>query len=116
VRIIEEQEAANRQAYRTSTAGAADAADGRSFADLMPGHDVILDVAFLADDLEARCDALRRGKATADQRVCDYEPVKILGTRRGTTSQVFGLAYVGHVLGHVQPRSPAAGTLVLAGG
>lgn len=116
VRIIEEQEAANRQAYRTITARAADAADGRSLADLMPGHDVILDVSVVADDLEAHCDALRRGKAIADQQECHYEPVKILGTQRGTKSQVLGLAYVGLVLGEVQDRQPSSGTLVLLGG
>lgn len=115
VRMIEEQEAANRQAYRTNTAGAADAADGRSLADLMPGHDVILDVTLVADDLEAHCDALRKGKATADQQECHYEPVKILGTHQGTKSQVLGLAYVGLVLGEVQGRQPSSGTLVLLG-
>jgi predicted RecB family nuclease len=116
VRIIEEQEAANRQAYRVSMAGAADTSGVRRLSDLMAGHDVILDVALVADDLEARCDALRRGKGAAGQQECSYEPVKVLGTRRVTKSQVLGLAYLGHVLGHVQPRPPAAGTLVRAGG
>ena len=116
VRIIEEQEAVNRQAYRTSTAGTADAADGRSLADMMPGQDLILDVAVVAGDLHARCDALRRGKATADQQDCHYEPVKILGTHRHTKSDVLGLAYVGHVLGEVQGRQPSSGTLGLLDG
>jgi hypothetical protein len=98
VRIIEEQEAANRQAYRASMAGAAGTGGARSLSDLMAGHDVILDVAVVADDLEARCDALRRAKGTAGQQECGYEPVKVLGTRRVTKSQVLGLAYFGLVL------------------
>jgi hypothetical protein len=107
VRIIEEQEAANRRAYRASLAGAANAIDARGPANLMAGHHVILDAVVVADDLEARCDALKRGKATADQKGYDYEPVKVLGTGRVTKSQILSLAYVGHVLGHVQPRPNA---------
>src|SRR5690349_14506705 len=70
VRIVEEQEAANRQAYRASMAGAADATGAHRLSDLMAGHDVILDVAVVADDLEARCDALTRGKGAAGQQEC----------------------------------------------
>ena len=88
---------------------------GASLADFIPAHDVILDVAVVADDLEARCDALTRGKAPAHQQECYYEPVRILGTHRETRSQVLGLAYVGLVLGEVQGRQPASGTLVRLG-
>jgi predicted RecB family nuclease len=116
VRIIGEQEAANRQAYRASMAGAAEATGARSLTDLTAGHDLIFDAAVVADDLEACSDALRRAKATAGQQGCGYEPVKVLGTHRVTNSQILGLAFVGHVLSHVQPRPPAAGTLVLTGG
>jgi predicted RecB family nuclease len=114
--MIEEQEAANRRVYRARLAETANAIDACGRADLMAGHSVILDPLVVADEMEACCDALKRGKATGDQKGYDYEPVKVIGTRRVTMSQIFGLAYVGHVLGHVQPRFPAVGTLVLAGG
>src|SRR3990172_4126114 len=116
VRIIEEQEAANRQAYQVVMAGAADDTGARGPADLEAGHDVILDAVVVANGLEARCDALKRGKTSADEGGCGYEPVKVLGTRRVTKSQVLGLAYLGHVLGQVQPRPPATGTLIRVGG
>src|SRR5262249_5085406 len=74
------------------------------------------DAAVVADDLEARCDALRSGKATARQQGGGYEPVKGLGARRVTRSQLLRLAYLGHVLSYVQPRPPAARKLVVDGG
>jgi predicted RecB family nuclease len=116
VRKIEEQEAVNRQAYGAGMAGATDATSTRGLADLDAGHDVILDAAVVADGLEARCDALKRCKRTAGEQGYSYEPVKVLGTRRVTKSQVLGLAYLGHVLSQVQPRPPIAGTLIRVGG
>jgi predicted RecB family nuclease len=116
VRIVEEQEAANRQAYWASLAEATNENDARGLADLTAGHDVILDAAVVADDLEARYDALKKSKTTSGQYGCGYEPVKVLGTLGVTRSQLIGLAYLGHVLGHVQMRPPATGTVVLAGG
>jgi predicted RecB family nuclease len=116
VRIIEEQEAANRQAYRARMAGAADATGVRSLSDLRAGHDVILDVAVVADDLEARCNALRKVRTTSAIGGFGYEPVKVVGTERADKAQVVALAFLGHVVGLVQRQLPAAATLVLAGG
>ena len=115
-RIIEEQEAENRQAYRAGMVEAAGATGARHPADLEAGHDVILDAVVVADGLEARCDALTTSKGTVGKRGCSYEPVKVLGTRQVTKSQIVGLAYLGHVLGQVQPRPSATGTLIRLGG
>lgn len=81
VRMIEEQEAANRQAYRTRTEKAIGYVNGRNLVDLIPDHDVILDVAIEAGGLEARCDAVTRSKSTDGKQNYHYEPVKIIGTQ-----------------------------------
>jgi predicted RecB family nuclease len=73
---------------------------------------VILNAAVVVDGLEARCDALTRCKGPAGEQGCGYEPVKVLGTRGVTKSQVLGLAFLGHVLGQVQSRPPITGTLL----
>ncbi|MEX1095476.1 MAG: IS66 family transposase [Planctomycetales bacterium] len=115
-RIIEEQEAANRQKFQASQAEAVVATDDNGLVDLMAAHRVILDALVVADDLEARCDALKRRKVTTDRQENGYEPVKVLGTHCATKPQILGLAYLGHVLGHVLPRPPATGMVMLAGG
>ena len=44
-----------------------------------------------------------------------YEPVKVIGTCRASRTDAIGLAYQGLVLGEVQGRLPASGTLVRLG-
>ena len=41
--------------------------------------------------------------------------MKVIGTCRASRTDVLGLAYQGFVLGEVQRRLPASGTLVLLG-
>jgi predicted RecB family nuclease len=114
-RIIDEQEAANREGYRARQAAEAGGVPAHGPDDLA-GQKILFDVPFAVDGLQARCDALRRVRADSASGGFAYEPVKVVGTGRVGRAQAVGLAYLGHVLGLVQRQLPAAGTLVLAGG
>jgi predicted RecB family nuclease len=114
--IIVQKEAEKRRAYQASMGEAARATSSCVTDDIEAGHDIILDALVVADGLEARYDVLKKSKAKAGNRGWSYEPVKVLGTRQITKAKVVGLAYLGHVLGQVQPRPPLTGTLIRPGG
>ena len=86
-RIIEEQEAANRQTYRAGMAGAADATGARGPADLDAGHDVILDAVVVADGLDAGAVLrIRKGSTPEPEHRTLYEllgvPLEVMRPRR----------------------------------
>jgi predicted RecB family nuclease len=111
-RLIEDQEAANRRAYRARLTG--EGVTPATFpVDLSGGHKTLLDAVLEADGLQARCDALTRVETPSG---FGYEPVKVLGTEGVGKGQALGLAFLGHVLGQVQGHLPARGTLVRLGG
>jgi predicted RecB family nuclease len=110
-RIIDEQEAAAREALRARLA-AEGAIVARGPEDLAGGPKVLLDAALTADGLDARCDALRKVRGDSSFGRFAYEPVKAVGTERIGKPQAVALAYLGHVLGLVQERLPDAGILV----
>ena len=115
VRMIDEQTAANRQAYRASLERAGELPPGGGAADLGTGSKVLADTELAADGLHARCDFLTKVNEASRLGRFSYEPVKVIGTCRASRTDATGLAYVGLVLGEVQGRLPASGTLVLLG-
>src|ERR1700678_1833650 len=114
VRMIDEQAAANGQAHRASSGLAADFPPG-GVADLNIGANVLADAELAANGLQARCDFLTKVDEPSRRGRHNYEPVTVLGTCRASRSDVIGLSYRGLVIGEVQGRQPAAGTLVRLG-
>jgi len=115
VRMTDERAAANRHAYRTSLDRAGELSLGGGDADLKSGRRVLADAELVANGLHARCDFLTRATDASRSGPAGYEPVKAVGTCRPSRADFLGLAYQGLVLGEVQGRAPASGTLVLLG-
>jgi predicted RecB family nuclease len=115
VRIIDEQAAANRQAHRASLEKAEELPPGGRAADLGTGSKALADMELAADGLHARCEFLTKVNEASRLGRFSYEPVKIIGTCRFSRTDATALAYVGLVLGEVQGRLPASGTLVRLG-
>ena len=115
LRMIDEQTAANRQAYRASLERAGELPPGGGAADLGTGSKMLADTALAADALHARCDFLTKVNEASRLGRFSYEPVKIIGACRVSRTDATALAYVGLVLGEVQGRLPASGTLVRLG-
>jgi predicted RecB family nuclease len=115
MRIIDEQTAANRQTHRASLERVGDLPSGGGAADLGTGSKMLADTELAADALHARCDFLTKVNAASRLGRFSYEPVKIIGACRASKTDTTGLAYAGLVLGEVQGRLPASGTLVRLG-
>ena len=114
VRMTEEQASTSRQSHRASLEEAGELSPGGA-ADLSTGPKVVANVELAADGLHARCDFLTKVSEKSRLGRYGYEPVKVIGTCRASRPDALGLAYQGFVLGEVQGRLPAAGTLVLLG-
>jgi len=112
VRMIDKQVAANRQAYRASLVKIGDLPRDGVVADINTGSAVAADTELATDGFYARCDFLTKVKKASRLGRYSYEPVKVIGTRRATRQDTLGLAYQGLVLGEVQGRLPASGTLI----
>jgi predicted RecB family nuclease len=115
VRITDEQAAASRQARRTILEEAGELPPGGGAVDLSTGPKVVADAELVIDGLHARCDFLTKVSEPSRLGRFSYEPVKVIGTCRASRPDALGLAYQGFVLGDVQRRLPATGTLVLLG-
>jgi len=115
VRIIDEQAAANRQAHRESLERAEELPPGGRAADLGTGSKALADIELAADGRHARCEFLTKVNEASRLGRFSYEPVKIIGTCRVSKTDATALAFVGLVLGEVQGRLPASGTLVRLG-
>src|SRR5262249_688887 len=113
VRMTDEQAAASRLARRARLEAAGELEPCRGATDLGTGPKVAADVELAADGLHAGCDFLRKVNESSRLGKFGYEPVKVIGTCRAATTDILGLAYESFVLGEVQRRLPAAGTLVL---
>ena len=74
---------------------------------------MLLEVPLRLHDLSADCDVLtkvhRSGSSLGSH---SYEPVSIVGTHQVTKEQKLALLFVGYVLGQMQNKLPAAGTIV----
>lgn len=114
VQIIDEQAAANRHAYRASL-GQVEELPYSGVSDLNPGLEVLADAELAADGVRVRCDFLMKVNEPSRLGRFGYEPVKVIGTCRATRADVIGLAYEGLVLGDIQGKLPASGTLVRLG-
>ncbi|HBI44060.1 MAG TPA: IS66 family transposase [Planctomycetales bacterium] len=113
--MIDEQTATNRQAHRASLEKAGELPPGGGAADLGTGSKVLADTELAADGLHACCEFLTKVNEASRLGRFRYEPVKIIGTCRASRTDATGLAYAGLVLGEVQGRLPASGTLVRLG-
>jgi predicted RecB family nuclease len=112
-RIIEEQEAANRQTHRARLAEGGEVVRSGGSAEMAAGRDIVADVDLTADGLHARCDFLAKVTERSRFGRFSYKPVKVIGACRASRPDALGLAYQGLVLGEVQGRQPSSGTLVL---
>ncbi len=115
---IEEQEAKNRNTYRSRLLEATSAVISCGPFDPSGDREIVVDVVLSTDGLEARCDAVQRARETSapGKSKNGYEPAMVVGTHRVAESQVIALAYLGYVLGQLQHHVPIAGTIVLADG
>ena len=113
--VIREQAEANRQAHCFRLAEAGEVVPFGGLAELAAGREVVADAELTADGLHARCDFLTKVNEPSRLGRFSYEPVKVIGTCRASRTDTLGLAYQGLVLGEVQGRLPASGTLVLLG-
>jgi len=111
MRIIDEQAVANRQAYRTSLGQAGGFPSGGGN-DLNTGPNVLADAELTTDGVQVRCDFLMKVNELSRLGMFCYEPVKVIGTCRAAKADFIGIAYEGLVLGEVQGKLPALGTLV----
>jgi predicted RecB family nuclease len=115
IQMTDNQALANRQARRASLEEAGKLSHGVGATDLRIGLNVLADAELEAVGLHARCDFLAKVNEQSRLGRFSYEPVKVVGTLRASRPDALGLAYQGFVLGEVQGRLPASGTLVLLG-
>ena len=83
---------------------------------LKGGYDYLFDASMKSGDLEARCDVLKKVRVMSELGRHSYEPTIIAGTYSVTREQKTTLAFAGYVLGQIQGRSPASGTILGRGG
>lgn len=114
--LIREQAEANRQARRSRLAQVGEVAPFGGLIDLAAGRDLLADAELATDVLRARCDFLAKVAVPSRLGRHSYEPVKVIGTCRASRTDALGLAYECLVLGEVQGRQPASGTLIRMGG
>jgi len=115
VRMTDEQAAASRQARRVILQEARELPPDGEATNLSNGSNVVVDAEIVIDGLHARCDFLTKVSEPSRLGRFGYEPMKAIGTCRASRTDALGLAYQGFVLGEVQGRLPAFGTLVLLG-
>jgi predicted RecB family nuclease len=113
--VVREQADANHQAHRLRLA-AGQVVPFAGQGDLAAGRPMLADAELVADGLQARCDFLNKTTEPSRLGRHGYEPVVVLGTCRASRADAVGLAYRGLVLGEMQGRLPASGTLVRLGG
>jgi predicted RecB family nuclease len=114
--LIREQAEANREARHSRLARVGEVVSFSGSADLAAGRDLLADAELATGVLRARCDFLAKVDVPSRLGRHSYEPVKVIGTCKASRTDVLGLAYQGLVLGDVQGRPPASGTLIRMGG
>ena len=116
VRLLEEQARRNRIKYLNRIEQEHPGVRAGNAADLSNGEDVLLDVPLRLHDLAADCDVLTKVHRGSSLGSHSYEPISIVGTHQVTKEQKLALLFVGYVLGQLQNKLPAAGTIVGADG
>lgn len=114
--VVVEQAESGRRAHRLRLAGEAGVAPFGGTGDLAAGREAFADAGLEAGGQQARCDFLARVDEPSGLGRFGYEPVKAIGTRRAAKHDAVGLAHAGLVLGEVQGRLPASGTLARPAG
>lgn len=79
-------------------------------------EDVLLKVPLRFHDLAADCDVLTKVHHGSSLSSHSYEPISIVGTHQVTKEQKLALLFVGYVIGQLQNKLPAVGTIVGADG
>ena len=113
--LIRGQVEANRQARCSRLAQDGEVVPFSGPTDLAAGRDLLADADLATDVRRARCDFLAKVGVPSRLGRHSYEPVKVIGTCRASRTDALGLAYQGLVLGDVQGRQPASGTLIRLG-
>jgi predicted RecB family nuclease len=111
--VVREQAKANCHAHCARLA--AEVVPFRGLDDLAAGRKVLGDADLATDGLQARCDFLTKVSESSRLGRFGYEAVKVIGTWRALRPDALGLAYQSLVLGEIQGRLPASGTLVRLG-
>lgn len=108
-------QAVERRARRTKTRHleSLGVAAGLDQPDLATGTPIIAGGHLREDGVEASCDLLTRTSRGPRSRPT-YEPVLVVGTHGVSPEHRDRLLFVGHVLGGLQGRSPAHGSVVTA--
>jgi predicted RecB family nuclease len=113
--VVRDQAEANRHAHRVRLAEVGEVVPFGGLDDLAAGKKVLGDVDLTTDGLQAQCDFLMKVSESSRLGRFSYEVVKVIGTCRALRSDTLGLAYQNLVLGEIQGRLPASGTLVRLG-
>ena len=77
---------------------------------------MLLDVPLKLQDLAADCDVLTKVHRSSSLGSHSYEPISIVGTHQVTKEQKLALLFIAYVLGKLQDKLPATGTIVGADG
>ena len=113
-RMLEERASANRASYLATLRRTNTSTCPYNDTTLSSGIEILTEANLEAANVEAYCDALRivgrRGVPVA------YEPTIVVGTYRPEKEQMLNLAFVGHVLEHLQGKPPATGCLIALDG
>ena len=110
--FIREQAEVNRQAHHVRLAKTREVVNVSGTADLTAGRDVLSDAELTTGVLQAHYDFLAKVYESSRMGRNTYEPVRVIGTCRASRSDALGFAFQALVLGEVQGRQPASGTLV----
>ena len=116
VRLLEEQARRNRIKCLNRIEQEHPGVSAGNAADLSNGEEVLLEVPLRLHDLAADCDVLTKVHRGSSLGSHSYEPMIIVGTHQVTKEQKLALLFVGYVLGQLQNKLPAAGTIVGANG
>jgi predicted RecB family nuclease len=112
VRLLEEQGHRNRIQYLDIIRQEHPDLSAGGAADLLSGEDVLIEVHLQFRDLKADCDMLTKVRRSSSLSTHSYEPTIIVGTHQVTREQKLALLFNGYVLGQLQNKLPATGTIV----
>jgi predicted RecB family nuclease len=116
VRLLEEQARRNRIKYLNLIQQEHPGVSAGEAADLSRGEEMLIEVPLKFHDLEVDCDVLTKVRRSSSLGSHSYEPTIIVGTHQVTKEQKLALLFAGYVLGQLQNKLPATGTIVGADG
>jgi predicted RecB family nuclease len=116
VRLLEEQAHRNRIKYLNLIRQEHPGVSAGEAAELSRGEEMLIEVPLKFHDLEVDCDVLTKVRRSSSLGSHSYEPTIIVGTHQVTKEQKLALLFAGYVLGQLQNKLPAAGTIMGADG